>query len=415
MTGHPRITGAHAMFTSFSAGRVSMAAIVRSIESVLRRLTVGCRGVVAWAGLLLALLGFGATSASAQEVVEYYATDVVGSIRVVFDPSGNVKARSDYLPFGEEWQPATPGGPLPSQRFTGQQRDTEEGHDNFNARSYQVRTGRFSAVDPVFVGAVANPQGWNRYRYAANNPLKFTDPTGMFETCEMTVDGSYSCYYPVGGGGGGGGGSWGWINPWYGAPGGNPWDACGAPICAYEGGGGGGGETYNPDDGDDSGDSDEGDGQIIIVNPSGSTDAGQIFDLVDPFTPPGPAAAATITLKIVSKAFRALFAGTKLIDPATIRFSQNSIKASFDDYGPVDNLIGGLRSGAIDPFSIPPIRLAENGGLLFTLDNRRLYAFQEAGVQVPYIWAREYEIIDAFRRGKVSTVNNGTSIRVRGR
>jgi hypothetical protein len=41
-----------------------------------------------------------------------------------------VKARSDYLPFGEERRAS---GTLPSQRFTGQQQDAEEDLDCFNA------------------------------------------------------------------------------------------------------------------------------------------------------------------------------------------------------------------------------------------------------------------------------------------
>jgi RHS repeat-associated protein len=116
---------------------------------------------------------------------------------VVFAPDGTVKARSDYLPFGEEWQSATPGGPLPSQRFTGQQRDAEENLDYFNARSLQTRTGRFNAVDPVFTG-LFNPQAWNRYSYALNSPLRFTDPTGLFPIEHRDPPG------PIGGGGDGG-------------------------------------------------------------------------------------------------------------------------------------------------------------------------------------------------------------------
>jgi hypothetical protein len=50
--------------------------------------------------------------------------------------------------------------------------------DYFNARSLQLRTGRFNRPDPLFAGAMGNPQGWNRYAYVGNNPLKYVDPTG---------------------------------------------------------------------------------------------------------------------------------------------------------------------------------------------------------------------------------------------
>src|SRR4029079_5143695 len=60
------------------------------------------------------------TVASAQEAVEYYGTDALGAIRVVLDQSGGVVGRSDYMPFGEE---VFAPGPMPRQRFTGQERD----------------------------------------------------------------------------------------------------------------------------------------------------------------------------------------------------------------------------------------------------------------------------------------------------
>jgi hypothetical protein len=48
---------------------------------------------------------------------------------------------------------------------------------------------------------------------------------------------------------------------------------------------------------------------------------------------------------------------------------------------------------------------------MFTLDNRRLVAFQEAGVGVPFRMATQREITkDAF---KFTTRNNGTSIQLR--
>jgi RHS repeat-associated protein len=66
------------------------------------------------------------------------------------------------------------------QKFTGKERDSESGLDYFLARDYSGPQGRFTSVDPLASSAhPAEPQSWNRYTYAANNPLKFTDPTGM--------------------------------------------------------------------------------------------------------------------------------------------------------------------------------------------------------------------------------------------
>jgi RHS repeat-associated protein len=130
--------------------------------------------------VLLAWLGLSAQPAEAQtpppETIEYYATDALGSVRVVFTPTGQVLGRSDYLPFGETLNQS---GALPHQRFTGQERDGEAGLDYFNARSLQARTGRMNRPDPLFGNALTNPQRWNRYAYVLDNPLTFTDPTGL--------------------------------------------------------------------------------------------------------------------------------------------------------------------------------------------------------------------------------------------
>ena len=68
--------------------------------------------------------------------------------------------------------------------YTGKERDTESGNDYFGARYYASSMGRFMSPDPAGVRAVklANPQTWNWYAYVINNPLRYTDPTGMY-TC----------------------------------------------------------------------------------------------------------------------------------------------------------------------------------------------------------------------------------------
>jgi hypothetical protein len=55
------------------------------------------------------------------------------------------------------------------------------------ARYYGSSLGRFMAVDPVSTGINwANPQTWNRFSYALNNPLKYVDPDGRTIVNELT-------------------------------------------------------------------------------------------------------------------------------------------------------------------------------------------------------------------------------------
>lgn len=97
-----------------------------------------------------------------------------------------------------------------------------------------------------------------------------------------------------------------------------------------------------------------------------------------------------------------------------IRFSQNSISSRFKNGSSVDDMITGLRSGTIDPNDVPAIRIFEKDGVLYTLDNRRLYAFQQAGIEnIPYQWATSKEI--ANEAWKFTTTNGGVSIEVRRR
>ena len=92
------------------------------------------------------------------------------------------------MPFGEEMGPSFPGrssnaystGDGVRQKFTGYQKDEESGLDFAEARMYENRHARFTAVDPLLAsGNGANPQTFNRYVYVANSPLAYTDPTGL--------------------------------------------------------------------------------------------------------------------------------------------------------------------------------------------------------------------------------------------
>jgi RHS repeat-associated protein len=121
-----------------------------------------------------------ATPASAQttEVVTYYHSDAIGSIRMITDANGAVLERHDYLPFGEEWQASSSAE---RRLYVGKERDQETGLDYSGARYYAPGNGRFTSPDPLTADAmrIVSPQRWNRYAYAVNNPLTYGDPNGL--------------------------------------------------------------------------------------------------------------------------------------------------------------------------------------------------------------------------------------------
>lgn len=70
---------------------------------------------------------------------------------------------------------------LSASRYTGKERDTESGLDYFGARYYGSSMGRFMSPDAsgIAYSNPTNPQSFNLYSYALNNPLRFVDPTGL--------------------------------------------------------------------------------------------------------------------------------------------------------------------------------------------------------------------------------------------
>ncbi len=61
-----------------------------------------------------------------------------------------------------------------------------------------------------------------------------------------------------------------------------------------------------------------------------------------------------------------------------VRFTQNNISKNFKDGKNVNDLIADLKSGKISSDDIPAIRVFEKDGKIYSLDNRRLKAFQDA-------------------------------------
>jgi RHS repeat-associated protein len=67
-------------------------------------------------------------------------------------------------------------------RYTGKEIDTESGNDYFSSRYYGSNMGRFMSPDPsgLYFAAPENPQTLNLYSYVGNNPLHYTDPSGLY-------------------------------------------------------------------------------------------------------------------------------------------------------------------------------------------------------------------------------------------
>ncbi|MBZ5599475.1 MAG: RHS repeat-associated core domain-containing protein [Acidobacteriia bacterium] len=75
--------------------------------------------------------------------------------------------------------------------FTGKERDSESGLDYFGARYHGSSLGRFVTPDPLLSsGRPWAPQTWNRYAYSQNNPLRYVDPSGLYDYDANCKEGS---------------------------------------------------------------------------------------------------------------------------------------------------------------------------------------------------------------------------------
>ncbi|WP_330174150.1 polymorphic toxin-type HINT domain-containing protein [Streptomyces sp. NBC_01498] len=110
-----------------------------------------------------------------------------GTAQIAINTGTQALTQRRTLPFGgvrgtepTSW-PGTKG-------FVGGTDDTRTtGLTHLGAREYDPVTGRFISVDPLL--ETDKPQTLNGYTYAAQNPLAFTDPTGLGLACGSGGDG----------------------------------------------------------------------------------------------------------------------------------------------------------------------------------------------------------------------------------
>ena len=111
----------------------------------------------------------------------FWHQDHLGSSTVITDSTGARVQALAYYPYGDlriNQSFTTPAVNVP-HKYTGKELDTSSNLYFFESRYYHAVFGRFVSPDTI-VPDLRDPQTLNRYAYAKNNPLLYTDPTGHF-------------------------------------------------------------------------------------------------------------------------------------------------------------------------------------------------------------------------------------------
>jgi RHS repeat-associated protein len=118
---------------------------------------------VSLSGLNVATVRYAKNSSTPD--ITFNILDSLGSRALAVAADGSIVADPDFGTYRESTATA-------DYSYTGKEKDSATGLVYFNARYYDPALGRFISEDPV-------KDGRNWYVYCENNPLKFTDPTGL--------------------------------------------------------------------------------------------------------------------------------------------------------------------------------------------------------------------------------------------
>ena len=102
--------------------------------------------------------------------------DRLGTGMVLLDETGARMFHRTYSPFGVE-HASVGTGSWHLTRYAGHMKDEDSGLVYMQARWMDPQTGTFLSIDPLVADA-GDPQSYNAYAYARNNPITNTDPTG---------------------------------------------------------------------------------------------------------------------------------------------------------------------------------------------------------------------------------------------
>jgi len=147
---------------------------------------------------------------------QYFLKDHLGSIRVMFEDNAGeavIIQETHYYPYGMRIDGLSfIGNSSNTKLFSGKEINSEKFNGvnlnwyDFHARNYDPQLGMWFNVDPLAEAEITNTP----YNYCANNPVNYTDPTGMKKS-NKRIDYAYFDFIDglnarFGRGGGGGGG-----------------------------------------------------------------------------------------------------------------------------------------------------------------------------------------------------------------
>jgi len=101
--------------------------------------------------------------------------DHLGSTSITANSGGTLYSELRYKAWGESRY--TNGSTPTSYHFTGQREESTIGLYYYGARWYDAYLGRWTQPDSI-IPQPGDPQSLNRYTYAKNNPVSYTDPSG---------------------------------------------------------------------------------------------------------------------------------------------------------------------------------------------------------------------------------------------
>ena len=120
-----------------------------------------------------------AAQATSDDGIQYFSTDLLGSVASVTDNYGNRKAGYSYDAFGSLIQGDLFG--TTDFGYLGKQNDTSSKLYNYGYRDYKTQLARFTTVDPI-------RDGTNWLVYCNGDAVNFVDLWGLVATDRVGDD-----------------------------------------------------------------------------------------------------------------------------------------------------------------------------------------------------------------------------------